>query len=426
MKISSINARQILDSRGIPTVEADVWLEEGIFGRAAVPSGASTGSHEAHELRDGGSAFGGKGVMKAVANIKGEIAKCLHGVMADDQFLIDKKLIDLDGTPNKERLGANAILAVSLACAHAAANARQVLLYVHINDIANKPKKSLPMPMMNFLNGGMHASHSSDFQEYMIIPQRAESYAQAIQVGAEIFQALKSEISSLGAATTVGDEGGFTYPVKSNTDMLELLSRAADAAGYKPGFDVGYAIDVAACELFHEGNYDLKTEQRQLNNAQMTDYLASITEHFPIISLEDGLDQDEWDAWKDLTARLSKLQIVGDDLLVTNPERLQRAIDMKAANAILIKPNQIGTLSETIQTLQLAKKNGWRTVISHRSGETEDVTIVHIAIGTGADQIKTGSLSRSERTAKHNEIMRIEALDDTLRLANPFKTDAQL
>ena len=421
MKIAGLKARQILDSRGIPTVEAEVWLESGLFGRAAVPSGASTGSHEAHELRDGGQPFGGQGVLKAVANIEGEIADCLHGLMADDQFLIDQKMIDLDGTPDKSRLGANAILAVSLACAHAAANYRQIPLYAHINDIAHNPPMSLPLPMMNFLNGGKHATNSADFQEYMLIPKRAESYAQAIRVGAEIFQALKREIASVGASTAVGDEGGFTYPVKSNTEMLDLLSRATVAAGYQPGVDVGYGLDIAAAELFKDGSYDLKTEGRQLNSAEMIGYLETIARKYPMLSIEDGLDQDAWDAWVDLTKQLGELQLVGDDLLVTNPERLQRAINQKAGNAILIKPNQIGTLTETIHTLQLAKQHGWRTIVSHRSGETEDVTIVHLAIGTGANQIKTGSLSRSERNAKHNEIMRIESIDDTLQLANPFE-----
>ncbi len=420
MNIERIQARWILDSRGVPTVEADVWLSNGVFGRAAVPSGASTGSHEAHELRDGDAAFGGKGVLKAVANIEGEIAERLHGMMADDQFLIDQKMIELDGTPNKSRLGANAILAVSLACAHAAANFRQVLLYKHINDIAQNPVMSLPMPMMNVLNGGRHASNSSDFQEFMIIPQGVESYAQAIQVGAEIFQALKKEIADSGLSTAVGDEGGFTYPVKNNTEMFDLLGRAIEAAGYKLGDDVAYAMDVAASELFQDGKYTINTEDRKLDNAEMMDYLVDISQKYPLLSIEDGLAQDEWDAWKDLTKRLGNLQLVGDDLLVTNREKLQRAIDQQAGNAILIKPNQIGTLTETIQAVQLAKKHGWRTIISHRSGETEDVTIAHLAIGTGAGQIKTGSLSRSERNAKHNEIMRLEAFDTTLRLANPF------
>lgn len=420
MKISHIKARQILDSRGTPTVEADVWLENGAFGRAAVPSGASTGAHEAHELRDGGKAFGGQGVLKAIGYVEGEIAAALRGLRADDQAAVDQKMIDLDGTPNKSHLGANAILAVSLACAHAAANARHMLLYAHINELAGRPPKSLPVPMMNVLNGGKHASHSSDFQEFMIIPQRAKTYAQAVQVGAEIFQALKKEIAAAGQSTAVGDEGGFTFPVHSNPEMLMLLDKAVKAAGYTPGEDVGYALDVAASEIYNSGRYHLAAEDRYLAQTQMIDYLAAIAKHYPIASIEDGLDQDAWEAWEELTQRLGDLQLVGDDLLVTNSQRLQRAIDHHAGNAILIKPNQIGTLTETLKAISLAKKHGWRTIISHRSGETEDVTIAHLAIGTGAGQIKTGSLSRSERTAKHNEIMRIESIDETLRLAHPL------
>lgn len=420
MKIARLVARQILDSRGVPTVEADVWLEDGIFGRASVPSGASTGTYEAHELRDGSDAYGGKGVLKAVANIEGEIASALRGVMADDQFLLDQKLIDLDGTPNKSRLGANATLAVSLACAHAAAKSRGVLLYNHINDIAGNPAKSLPMPMINLLNGGKHANRSSDFQEFMVIPYRSESYAQAIQISAEIFMALKAEIAGNDLSTAVGDEGGFTLPVAANTDMLILLDKAVKKAGYEPGKDIGYALDVAASQFYDHGSYTLQTENRHLSTAGMIDYLASIAEDYPVLSIEDGLDQDQWQDWQTLTERLGHLQLVGDDLLVTNTERLQKAIEQKAGNAILVKPNQIGTLTETIRAIQLAKKHGWRTVVSHRSGETEDVTIVHVAIGTGSGQIKTGSLSRSERNAKHNEIMRLESLDSSLHLAHPF------
>jgi enolase len=421
MKISTITARWILDSRGVPTVEADVWLDNGIFGRAAVPSGASTGQHEAHELRDGGHAFGGNGVLRAVSNIEGEISACLNGVMADDQFLIDQKMIDLDGTDNKSRLGANATTAVSLACAHAAAKARHIPLYEHINDIAHNPPKSIPRPMMNVLNGGRHATNSADFQEYMIVPMRGESYAEVIQIAAEIFQALKRELTEIGASTAVGDEGGFTYPVRSNTKMLDFLGKATETAGYRPGEDVGYALDAAASEFFDNGEYDLKSENRRLSSSKMIDYLVEISQNYPLLSLEDGLSQDAWDDWVELTNRLGHIQLVGDDLLVTNTERLQKAIDLHAGNAILIKPNQIGTLTETIRAIQLAKKKGWRTIISHRSGETEDVTIAHLAIGTGADQIKTGSLSRSERNAKHNEIMRLESSDKTLRLANPFE-----
>jgi len=315
MTISRIIARQILDSRGVPTVEADVWLKSGVFGRAAVPSGASTGEHEAHELRDGDEAFGGKGVLKAVANIEEEIADCLNGLKADDQPLIDQKMIELDGTDNKTRLGANAILAVSLACAHAAAKARDVMLYVHINDLAGKPEKSLPLPMMNILNGGKHASNSSDFQEFMIVPKKAESFAGAIQLGCDIFQALKKEITSVGASTAVGDEGGFTFAVKSNTEMLDLLNKASEAAGHTPSEDVGYALDVAASEFFRDGAYHLDTEQRQLSSAEMIDYLVKMAEDYPILSIEDGLDEEDWPGWIQLTERLGKhVQLVGDDL----------------------------------------------------------------------------------------------------------------
>lgn len=424
MEISHIVARQILDSRGTPTVEADVYLASGVMGRAAVPSGASTGIYEAHELRDGDKAFGGKGVLKAIANIEGEISDALKGMPADDQTAIDQKMRDLDGTPNKSRLGANAILAVSLAAAHAAAVQKNVPLYRHINELAGKPAMNIPLPMMNVLNGGQHATNSSDFQEFMVIPTRASSYAQAVQVGAEIFMALKKLIGSKGLSTAVGDEGGFTMPVSSNTEMLDLLNEAVQAAGYTPGEDVSYALDVASSEFYKDGKYALATENRTLESAEMVDYLADMVQNYPIVSIEDGLDQDAWDAWRDLTAQLPETQLVGDDLLVTNAERLQQGIDQKAGNAILIKLNQIGTLSETIETIRLAQANGWRTIVSHRSGETEDVTIVHLAVGTGAGQIKTGSLSRSDRNAKHNEVMRVELSDETLKLARPFTSAA--
>lgn len=420
MVISKILGRQILDSRGVPTVEADVWLENGSFGRAAVPSGASTGIHEAHELRDGEKAFDGKGVLKAVSNINGEISKLLTGVMADDQNLIDNKMIELDGTENKSRLGANAILAVSLAVAHAAANSRKITLYQHINDIAHNPQMTIPMPMMNVLNGGKHASNSSDFQEFMIIPISARSYASAVQIGCEIFYELKKLISSKHGTTTVGDEGGFTFEVKQNTEMLDLLNSATKNAGYISGQDVCFALDVAASEFYVDGKYHIFTENIQLSSKEMIDYLSSIKKDYPIISIEDGLDQDDWESWQKLSEILSDIQLVGDDLLVTNQTRLQKAISTKAGNAILIKPNQIGTLTETIQAINIAQDAGWRTVISHRSGETEDVTIAHLAIGTGANQIKTGSLSRSERTAKHNELMRIESLDNSIPFTNLF------
>lgn len=422
--ISRITARQILDSRGTPTVEADVFLESGAMGRAAVPSGASTGVHEAHELRDGNKAFGGKGVLKAVANIENDIASVLVGMAADDQMAIDQKMRDLDGTPNKSRLGANAILAVSMAVAHAAAAEKKMPLYKHINDLAGNPAMSIPVPMMNVLNGGQHASNSSDFQEFMIIPTKAKTYAEAVQVGAEIFMALKKIIAGKSQSTAVGDEGGFTFPVSSNTEMLDLLGEAVQVAGYDLGKDVSYALDAAASEFYSDGNYILSSESRTLESAEMIDYLVDMARNYPIISIEDGLHEDAWETWQELAERLPDIQLVGDDLLVTNPERLQRAIREKAGNAILIKPNQIGTLSETIETIQLAQRNSWRTVVSHRSGETEDVTIAHLAIGTGAGQIKTGSLSRSERIAKHNEIMRIEESDQSLRIARPFDETA--
>lgn len=420
MKIHHIEARQILDSRGFPTVEADVWLEGGVFGRAAVPSGASTGIHEALELRDGGDDFNGKGVKKAINNIHEIISPALRGKLADDQFMVDQLMIDLDGTPNKSNLGANAILAVSLAVAHAAAKYRDILLYAHINDIAGNPTKTLPVPMMNFLNGGKHAANSSDFQEFMVIPTSAQSYADALQIGAEIFQSLKITILNTGYSTAVGDEGGFTYPVSSNSQMLDLLMESCRQAGYEPGKDVHFATDIAASEFYTDGSYQLMCDDEKFSTREMIGYIRGLTEKYPLISVEDGLAEDDWDGWHELTQDIGNLQLVGDDLLVTNIERLERAINLRACNSILIKPNQIGTLTETIHAIKKAQDHGWNTIVSHRSGETEDVTIAHLAIGTGAGQIKTGSLSRSERTAKHNELLRIEAIDDTLKLARPF------
>lgn len=421
MKIVKIYAQQILDSRGNPTVEAEVSLQSGVTGRAAVPSGASTGQHEAVELRDGGDSYGGQGVSKAIQNITGEIQQTLLGVSADDQFELDTLMINLDGTPNKGRLGANAILAVSLAAAHAAAAARNIPLYAHINDIAQKTPMSLPMPMMNVLNGGKHATGSSDFQEFMIIPASAETVNEAVQIGSEIFHALKAELKKYGVSSAVGDEGGFTFPVRSsNTEMLDLLMNACRAAGYEPGNDVVFAMDVAATEFYENEKYHLATEGRSLSSEEMSNYLLEIAKNYPIVSIEDGLAEDDWSSWTSLTDRVRNLQLVGDDLLVTNTERLQRAIDERAGNAILIKPNQIGTLTETIRAIELAKENNWNTIVSHRSGETEDVTIAHLAIGTGAGQIKTGSLSRSERTAKYNELMRIENRNKDLQLNKPF------
>lgn len=424
MNIKEIIARQILDSRGMPTVEAEVWLEDGTFGRASVPSGASTGSHEAHELRDNGNAYLGKSVMKAVQNIQNQIYAALKGKLADDQEGIDKTMIELDGTEDKSSLGANAILAVSLATAHAAAKSQNMLLYAHINNLAGMPTKSVPMPMLNVLNGGKHATNSADFQEYMLIPTSARTYSDGIRIADEIFQTLKQLIAEQGVSTAVGDEGGFTYPVAYNAQMLDLLSHASKQAGYEPGKDIHFALDIAASEFYKDHKYEFKTEKRSLDKEEMISYVEQLVTKYPVVSIEDPLEQDEWAEWGSLTEKLPNLQIVGDDLLVTNKKRLQKAIDEKAANAILIKPNQIGTLTETIEAVNLAKHNNFNTIISHRSGETEDVTIAHIAIGTGAGQIKTGSLSRSERTAKHNEIMRLESIDQSISLAYPLNKPA--
>lgn len=409
----------ILDSRGNPTVEAEVWCGD-VMGRAAAPSGASTGAHEAHELRDGGKAFAGKGVQRALKNIHEQIKDSLLGLSADEQSRIDEVMIELDGSENKSHLGANAILPVSLAVAHAAAGVRNVALYKHINDIADNPPMSLPLPMFNVLNGGSHAAHSSDFQEYMLVPVQATSYRESVQVASEIFTSLKNVLDDKKLSTNVGDEGGFAPSVSSNTAMLDLLLAATKEAEYTPGTDVIFALDVAASEFYKAEKYNLATEKRELDTAQMIEYLQTITKQYPVVSIEDGLHEDDWDGWTELTKKLGETQLVGDDLLVTNQGRLEKAIEHKAGNAILIKPNQIGTLTETIKTIAVAKEAGWNTVVSHRSGETEDVTIAHIAVGTGAGQIKTGSVSRGERTAKHNELMRIEDDAEQLGLSNPL------
>ncbi len=423
MEIKHIHARQILDSRGNPTVEADVWLASGVYGRAAVPSGASTGVHEAVELRDGGKAFGGKGVLTAVNNIIDEILPAVRGMQADDQFAVDARMIELDATPNKSRLGANAILAVSLAVAAAAAKSRGIILYSQINDIAGRPTKSIPLPMMNLLNGGAHAAGSTDIQETMVVPVGATSYAQAVQMGAEVFMSLKQVLQQRGYPTTVGDEGGFAPAVSGgNKEALELICQAIELAGYTAGQDIAIALDVASSELFTDGGYTFKTEHTTRTAHELGAWYNKLLDDYPIVSIEDAYAEDDWNGWQDFTtAHGAAMQIVGDDLLVTNTDRIQHAIDLNAANAALIKPNQIGTLTETIRAIALAKENGWNTILSHRSGETEDVTIAHIAIGTGAGQIKTGSLSRSERVAKHNELMRLEAIDPTLPFHNPFR-----
>jgi len=410
MKIIDIHARQIIDSRGNPTVEADVRLSDDSLGRAAVPSGASTGSHEAIELRDGESAYGGKGVTKAVAYINGEIRSALIAEDDLDQASVDKIMIELDGTNNKGRLGANAVLAVSLAFAKAAAISRKQPLYVYVAGLAGNQTFTLPLPMMNIINGGAHAAGSTDIQEFMIMPVGAKSFSHCIQIGAEIFHSLAKVLNSHGYSTTVGDEGGYAPAVKNgNAEALELIAEATKNAGYTLGTDVVLALDVAASELIENGKYNLKTEAKQLTSEDMINFYRDITSRFPVVSIEDGLAEDDWTGWQSLTEQLGdKIQLVGDDLLVTNTDFLKRGITEKSANAILIKVNQIGTLTETINAVTMAHKAGWKAVISHRSGETEDTTIAHLAVGLNTGQIKTGSLSRSDRVAKYNELMRIE------------------
>ncbi len=411
--IVDIIAREILDSRGNPTVEADVLLESGVMGRAAVPSGASTGSREAIELRDGdGSRYLGKGVMRAVENVNTEISEALIGLDAQEQAFIDKTLIDLDGTDNKARLGANALLAVSMAVAKAAAEEAGLPLYRYFGGAA---PMSLPVPMMNIINGGEHANNSLDIQEFMVIPVGAESFREALRCGAEIFHALKKLLDKNGHSTAVGDEGGFAPNLGSHAEALEVIMQAIQNAGYVPGKDVLLALDCAASEFYKDGKYQLSGENLQLSSAQFVDYLATLVDKFPIVSIEDGMAEGDWDGWKLLTERLgNKVQIVGDDLFVTNTKILKEGIQKGIANSILIKINQIGTLSETFAAIEMAKRAGYTAVISHRSGETEDATIADIAVGLNAGQIKTGSLSRSDRIAKYNQLLRIEEdLGDT-------------
>ena len=419
--ISSIKARQIIDSRGNPTVEADVVLADGTMGRAAVPSGASTGAGEALELRDGDAHWGGKSVYKAVANVNNVIAPALVGHNAGDQKALDEAMLALDGTDNKAKLGANAILSVSLAAAKAVAAAKKVPLWRYVADMTGSTP-SLPLPMMNVMNGGAHAAGSTDIQEYMIMPIGAATFEDTLRIGTEVFHALKKILSSAGYATTVGDEGGYAPKVQNgNREPLELIKQAVEAAGYTLGTDVALALDVAASELFENDTYNLRTEGRTVSAQELSAWYDQIAGEFPLVSVEDGLDENDWASWTALTERVgSKLQLVGDDLLVTNTKLLQRAIDEKAANAILIKPNQIGSLTETIQAVKMAQQAGWNTVMSHRSGETEDVTISHLAVGLGCGQIKTGSLSRTDRIAKYNELLRIAESDASLTLARPF------
>ncbi len=413
-QIAIVRAREIIDSRGNPTVEADVVLAGGAMGRAAVPSGASTGSREAIELRDNDAErFGGKGVLDAVANVNGPIAKALNGMDVSDQKIIDQTLIELDGSENKGELGANAILAVSLACAKAAAMAHEMPLYRYLAE-GKGIDFTMPVPMMNIINGGEHADNSVDMQEFMIVPVGAASISEAIRYGSEVFHALKKVLSAKGMNTAVGDEGGFAPDLSSNEEAIQVILEAIEKAGYKAGEDIYLALDCASSEFYKDGMYELTSEGKSLTAEELIDLLEDWVEKYPIISIEDAMDESDWDGWKLLTERLGKkVQLVGDDLFVTNPKILQEGIDKGIANSILIKVNQIGTLSETLEAIQMAKDAGYTAVISHRSGETEDTTIADLAVATNAGQIKTGSMSRSDRVAKYNRLIRIaEALGD--------------
>ena len=403
MKIKSVIGREILDSRGNPTVEVDVILENGVMGRAAVPSGASTGEREALELRDGGSRFGGKGVLKAVNHVNHELRDLVVGMDVLNQEAIDEAMIKLDGTKTKSNLGANAILGVSMAVLKAAANFKGLPLYKYVG-----VGKTLPRPMMNIINGGAHADNNLDFQEYMIIPE-ASTIKERVRIGAEVFHALKSVLKAKGYVTSVGDEGGFAPNLKTNKEGFELIMEAIEKAGYKPGVDVNLGIDVAASEFYEDGIYYLKGENKKLTTEELIDFYEELIITYPIISIEDPVDENDWEGFKLITKRLGdKIQLVGDDLFVTNIEYLQKGIDMQAGNAILLKVNQIGTITETIRTIELAKKNNYKTVISHRSGETEDTTIADLAVGLDLGQIKTGSMSRTDRICKYNQLIRIE------------------
>lgn len=419
--ISSITARQILDSRGNPTVEADVILRDGTLGRAAVPSGASTGAGEALELRDGDNDWGGKSVYQAVRNVNEIIAPALAGKDASDQTTLDSIMLTLDGTDNKSKLGANAILSVSLAAAKAAANAKKQPLWRYIADLTGK-SPSLPLPMMNVMNGGAHAAFATDIQEFMIICKGAKTFEETLKMGTEIFHALAKILKNHDYPTTVGDEGGYAPRVRSgNREPLTLLSEAITSTGYTLGSDVVFAMDAASSEFYQDGRYELKCEGKSLSSEEMIDWLEALVNEFPIVSIEDGLAENDWSGWQQLRARIGdRIQLVGDDLLVTNTKLVQKAIDEHAANALLVKPNQIGSLTETIQAVSMAQDAGWNTVMSHRSGETEDTTISHLAVGLGCGQIKTGSLSRTDRIAKYNELLRIAESDTSLQLARPF------
>ena len=421
--IKSIHARWILDSRGNPTVETDVTLDDGSFGRAAVPSGASTGAAEALELRDGGDRFMGKGVDQAVANVNDKIAPALIGHDAADQQGVDQVMLDLDGTDNKSNLGANAILAVSLAVAKAEAKSEGLELWQYIAKLTGTSEVSLPLPMMNIMNGGAHAGWTTDIQEYMIMPVGAPTFAEGIRRATEVFHNLGKILKEQGYPTTVGDEGGYAPHLKGgNAEPLALIEQAVTKAGYKLGEDFVLALDVASSEFYKDGKYELKNEGKSLTSDEMIDYVQNLVDNNPLVSVEDGLAEEDWAGWTKLTEKLGdKIQLVGDDLLVTNVKRLQKSIDEKAGNAILIKPNQIGSLSETIAAVKLAKEHGFNTVMSHRSGETEDVTIAHLAVGLNCGQIKTGSLSRTDRVAKYNELLRIAEANPGMPFAKPVK-----
>ncbi|MCW3012442.1 MAG: phosphopyruvate hydratase [Solirubrobacterales bacterium] len=410
-QIEHVHARQILDSRGNPTVEVELRLTSGAFGRAAVPSGASTGEFEATELRDGGKAWAGKGVTQAVGNVNGEIAGAIKGLDAGDQGALDRALIELDGTRNKSRLGANAILGVSLANAQAAAAEAGQPLWRHLG---GADANVLPVPMMNVLNGGSHADNSVDFQEFMVVPVGAPSFSEGLRMGTEVFHALKKTLHDQGLGGGVGDEGGFAPNLGSNEEALEYLVKAIEAAGYVPGEDIAIALDPATSEIYKGGVYDLEHEGRKLSSEEMADYWAVLAGKYPILSIEDGMDEEDWAGWKTLTDKLGDtVQLVGDDLFVTNTERLKRGIDTGTGNSILVKVNQIGTLTETLEAVAMATEAGYSAVMSHRSGETEDVTIADLAVATGCGQIKTGAPSRSDRVAKYNQLLRIEeALGD--------------
>ena len=407
-RIAAVTALEVLDSRGNPTVEVEMRLEDGSRGRAIVPSGASTGTHEAHELRDGDpKRYGGRGVLDAVANVNGEIADAVIGQHASDQQGLDRLMAALDGTANKSRLGANALLGVSLAAAHAMAASRGQPLYA---SLGGPTANLLPCPMFNVLNGGRHATRSTDFQEFMLAPIGRPTFAEALRAGSEVYQALKKLLDARGLSTNVGDEGGFAPSLENNVAAVELLVQAIEAAGYRPGLDVAIALDPASSEIYHDGRYELASEGRSLTSAEMVDLWAEWCERYPIVSIEDGLAEDDWEGWQLLTRRLGdKVQIVGDDLLVTNLEFLERAIETEAANAILVKVNQIGTLSEAIAATQRAMGVGWGAMTSHRSGETEDTTIADLAVALGTGQLKSGAPARGERTAKFNRLLRIEA-----------------